>query len=94
MISAQTRSAFVARENRYTLFRIMLWLTAVEELGMPIKTLPILERDLTRARQIARSWKLDQLPAADVEIVARAIAQGIAEGRRYGLEIAQMPGNA
>src|ERR1700756_4041624 len=24
MISAQTRSAFVARENRYTLFRIML----------------------------------------------------------------------
>jgi hypothetical protein len=26
MISAQTRSAFVARENRYTLFRIMLQL--------------------------------------------------------------------
>jgi len=25
MISAQTRSAFVARENRYTLFRIMLY---------------------------------------------------------------------
>src|SRR5205823_1606979 len=25
MISAQTRSAFVARENRYTFFRIMLW---------------------------------------------------------------------
>src|SRR5258705_3920530 len=25
MISAQTRSAFVARENRYPLFRIMLW---------------------------------------------------------------------
>jgi hypothetical protein len=24
LISAQTRSAFVARENRYTLFRIML----------------------------------------------------------------------
>jgi hypothetical protein len=24
MISAQTRSAFVATENRYTLFRIML----------------------------------------------------------------------
>jgi len=24
MISAQTRSAFVARENRFTLFRIML----------------------------------------------------------------------
>jgi hypothetical protein len=25
MISAQTRSAFVARENRFTLFRIMLY---------------------------------------------------------------------
>jgi hypothetical protein len=25
MISAQTRFAFVARENRRTLFRIMLW---------------------------------------------------------------------
>jgi len=25
MISAQTRSAFVARENRLPLFRIMLW---------------------------------------------------------------------
>src|SRR5437899_12227766 len=25
MISAQTRSAFVARENRYPLFRIMVW---------------------------------------------------------------------
>jgi hypothetical protein len=25
MISAQTRSAFVARENRFALFRIMLW---------------------------------------------------------------------
>jgi hypothetical protein len=25
MISAQTRSAFVARENRYPLFRIMLY---------------------------------------------------------------------
>jgi hypothetical protein len=25
MISAQTRFAFVARENRFPLFRIMLW---------------------------------------------------------------------
>ncbi len=33
---------------------------------------------------------LDQLSPADVEIVARAIAQGIAEGRRSGLEIAQV----
>jgi hypothetical protein len=45
---------------------------------------------LERARQIARSWKrLDQLSPADAEIVARAIAQGIAEGRRHGLELAK-----
>ena len=58
---------------------------------MPIKPpLPVLYGDLARARQIARSWKLlDQLSPADAEIVARAIAQGIAEGRRHGLELAQ-----
>ena len=45
---------------------------------------------MRRARQIARSWKrLDQLSPADAEIVARAIAQGIAEGRRHGLELAK-----
>jgi hypothetical protein len=57
---------------------------------MPIKLPPVSERDLVHARQIARSWKLlDQLAPADVEIVVRAIAQGIAEGRTSGLEIAQ-----
>ena len=46
---------------------------------------------LHRARQIARSWKLlDQLPPIEAEIVVRAIAQGIAEGRRYGLELAKV----
>ena len=39
---------------------------------------------------IAGSWKLlDHLSAADAEIVARAIAEGIADGRRYGLEMGQ-----
>ena len=59
---------------------------------MPIKPpLPVaLYGDLARARQIARSWKpLDQLSSADTEIVAKAIAQGIAEGRRHGLELAK-----
>ena len=57
---------------------------------MAIKPLPVLERDLARGRQIARSWKpLDHLSPADAEIVARAIAEGIAEGRKYGLEIGQ-----
>jgi len=59
---------------------------------MPIKPPPpiALYGDLERARQIMRSWKpLDHLSPADVEIVARAIAEGIAEGRRHGLELAQ-----
>ena len=50
---------------------------------MPIKPpLPIaLYEDMERARQIARSWKpLDQLSPSDAEIVARAIAEGIARG--------------
>ena len=58
---------------------------------MPIKPPPpvAVYGDLARARQIARSWKpLDQLSAANVEIVARAVAQGIAEGRQHGLELA------
>jgi len=46
--------------------------------------------DLERARQIGRSRKpLDHLAHADAEIVAKAIAEGIAAGRRHGLEIAQ-----
>jgi hypothetical protein len=32
---------------------------------------------------------LDQLSPADAEIVARAIAEGIARGRRHGFEIGQ-----
>ena len=59
---------------------------------MPIKPLPsrTLYGDMDRARVIACSWKLlDHLSAADAEIVARAIAEGIADGRRQGLEMAQ-----
>ena len=66
--------------------------TVVAELRMPIKPPPpmALYGDLERARQITRSWKpLDQLSSADAEIVARAIAEGIAEGRRHGLQLAK-----
>ena len=59
---------------------------------MPIKPLPpkTLFSDMERARVIACSWKLlDHLSAADAEIVARAIAEGIADGRRQGLEMGQ-----
>jgi hypothetical protein len=64
---------------------------------MPIRPPPplALYGDLERARQIARSWKpLVQLPHADVEIIARAIAEGIAEGRRHGLEMAKADAEA
>ena len=60
---------------------------------MPIKPLPpkTLFRDMERARVIARSWEpLDHLSQADSEIVARAIAEGIADGRRQGLEMGQV----
>ena len=59
---------------------------------MPIKPPPpiALYDDMERARQIARSWKLlGQFSPADAEIVAKAIAQGIAEGRRHGLELSK-----
>jgi hypothetical protein len=60
---------------------------------MPVKPPPrpiALYEDMERAREIVRSWKpLDQLSPADAEIVARAIAEGIARGRRHGLEMGQ-----
>ena len=58
---------------------------------MPIKPppLPTIYEDMERARSIARAWNLDQLAAADAEIVTRAIAEGIARGRRHGLELGQ-----
>ena len=60
---------------------------------MPNKPLPpkTLFRDMERARVIACSWKLlDHLSEADAEIVARAIAEGIADGRRQGLEMGRV----
>ena len=59
---------------------------------VPIKQpLPVATQwDLARGRQIARAWApLSQLSLAETEIVARAIAQGIAEGRSHGLEMAK-----
>ena len=53
---------------------------------MPIKPPIARDWDLVRARQIERSWTpLKRLSAAEAEIVTRAIAQGIAEGRKQGL---------
>jgi hypothetical protein len=46
--------------------------------------------DLTRARQIVRSLTpLKRLSWDDAEVVARAIAESFAEGRKQGLEMAK-----
>ena len=57
---------------------------------MPIKRPIVTEMDLQRARQIVCSLvPLKRLSDDDAEIVARAIAEGIAGGRKQGLEIAK-----
>jgi hypothetical protein len=57
---------------------------------MPIKPPITRDWDLVRARQIERSWTpLKRLSATEAEVVTRAIAQGIAEGRKQGLEMAK-----
>ena len=56
---------------------------------MPIKSL-FVERDLVRARRIMSSWtSLKRLSRDEADIIARMIAQGIAEGRRSGFELAE-----
>jgi hypothetical protein len=50
----------------------------------------ILLVDLARARRILSSWtSLKRLSSDEAEIIARMIAQGIAEGRRDGLDLAE-----
>jgi hypothetical protein len=56
---------------------------------MPIKRPIVTEMDLHRARQIVCSlMPLKRLSDDDAEIVARAIAESIAGGRKQGLEMA------
>src|SRR5262245_43676871 len=56
---------------------------------MPIKPPAVTEMDLVRGRQIVRSlMPLKRLSCDDAQIVARAIAECFAEGRRQGAEIA------
>jgi len=57
---------------------------------MPIKRPIVTEMDLQRARQIVCPlMPLKRLSEDDAEVVARAIAQGIACGRKQGLEMAK-----
>jgi hypothetical protein len=56
---------------------------------MPIKSL-FIERDLVRGRRILNSWAfVKRLSSDEADIIARMIAQGIAEGRRSGFELAE-----
>jgi hypothetical protein len=57
--------------------------------GMPMQPLEITEMDIQRARRIERSWAPKDLSDSQAEYVVRAIAQGIAQGRRQGLELAK-----
>jgi hypothetical protein len=58
---------------------------------MPIKRPVVTEMDLLRARQIVCSLTpLKRLSSDDAEIVARAIAEAIAGGRKQGLEMAKV----
>ena len=75
-----------------SIFRDMLRFGTFQGWGpqMPIKTVPVSEMDLARARQTVRTLEpLKGLTSDDVEIVARTIAQSFAEGRRQGLDIAK-----
>ena len=51
--------------------------------------MPFRERDLSRARLIFNSWTpRKKLSSDEADIIVRMIAQGIAGGRREGLEMA------
>jgi hypothetical protein len=57
---------------------------------MPIKPPIVTEMDLIRGRQIVRSLTpLKRLSCDDAQIVARAIAESFAEGRKQGWDIAK-----
>jgi hypothetical protein len=45
--------------------------------------------EIQRARRIERSWAPKDLSEGQAEFIVRAIAQGIAQGRQQGLEMAK-----
>jgi hypothetical protein len=60
---------------------------------MSIKPLPFVGTDLWRAREILKSWtSLRRLTSDETDIVVRMIAQGLAEGRKRGFELAVAEG--
>jgi hypothetical protein len=61
----------------------------VIEWVMVMKPLEITDMDVKRARRIERSWAPKDLSEQQIEYVLRAIAQGNAQGRQQGLELAK-----
>jgi hypothetical protein len=55
---------------------------------MPIKILEVTEADLKNARLLMRSWSFKRAGSPEDNMV-RAIAEGIAQGRQQGLELAK-----
>ena len=74
MISAQTRSAFVARENRRPLFRIMLW--QKKSPGASSGAFFVVNRHQVRVR--IRIMKLSKLSSATC--IQAAIRSGTPSG--------------
>ena len=56
---------------------------------MPVEQLEVTEADLKYARQLLRNWSGFRRAGTPEENMARAIAEGIAYGRRQGLELAK-----
>jgi hypothetical protein len=61
---------------------------------MPIEQLEVTEADLRYARQLLRNWSGIRRFGSPEENMARAIAEGIAYGRRQGLELAKAGNDA
>jgi hypothetical protein len=61
--------------------------------SMPIEQLEITEADLKYARLLLRSWAFERAGSSE-ENAVRAVAEGIAYGRRQGLELAKAKSDA
>jgi hypothetical protein len=92
MPSARLKRLLRLRKSITEILPTMIALPGAREaVKMPIKRPVVTEMDLLRARQIVCSLiPLKRLSSDDAEIVARAIAEGIAVGRKQRLEMAKL----
>jgi hypothetical protein len=57
---------------------------------MPTEQLEVTESDLKYARQLLQYWSAFRRAGSPEENMARAIAEGIAYGRKQGLEMSKV----